>query len=162
MIKKIVFFDFQGVLDVKDSYNIFDNDLFFQISKQADTEKVYRLFKFIYEEKACFASISSLSNSSLVIDGLLRSLFSSGNPIYLDFVEKFYNDSAYLDNIYFFNNSQLEKNELLNNENLSDYKIVVFEDEAFFDSKYNPVYIDPSIGLTDCDILKAKNILNNY
>lgn len=158
-MKKIVFFDFQGVLDVKNSHTIFDNDLFFQIKKQADPEKVYRLLKFIYEEKAYFASISSFSHSD-VVEAIIGSLVHSDNDTYKNFANKFYFDDDFLNKLYFFKSNDLTKNDLLENEDLSDFNIVVFEDEAFFDKKYNPIYTNPSIGLTDEHILTAHNILN--
>ncbi len=164
--KAVVFFDFNGVLDVEESYKIFDRHLMWELMKKADLDKVYRLLRFIYDNKLCWCSISGHDASGgAVFEVLMNVMSRSDVPEHQEIGRIFYDDDYGIENYVFPKN---ENNEYLYKEDLVKHVMknnefdtcVVFEDEYIMKDKFNFIKIDPKTGLTEEHIKKAQSFID--
>lgn len=156
-----VFFDFAGVLDVKDSHTINHRELHWRSVAQVDVDKARMLLKFILETDAEFGCISTLEKYDAgIFVALIRALKQRGTPEDQELVNEFGRSKRRLKELYV--DMDKGKNGAIEDfaSRNPDTKIVVFEDEEFIDEKFGLVRVSGYNRLQESDIEKAREILS--
>lgn len=163
--KNIIFTDFQGVLD--DPAKVISNEaLAFAVPEIACPDKVFRLTKLAIESKSDIVLTSSYRDDVNFECIAIRCLKNSENQEHKALAEKIYNDFDLGAGFIFVTEHRDSRSDeiqdFLNQEEQTGEKVekfVVFEDYESIDEHLNPIFTDPSKGLTDEDCQKALIIL---
>lgn len=158
MSNKIIGFDFGGVLDVKNSFLISDNNLTFRTIAQMDTDKAYLLFNLVVENGCKVFCISDLSQYVNMWKIVLRKILSSTDPLHHEAAEmirnnkrEFYRYEIVVDG----KNKQSKIDEIvLSNK---DATVICFEDEYSLNN-CSHIWISKVTGLTEQHVVDATNI----
>jgi hypothetical protein len=159
-IKKAIFCDFNGVLDV---WGKVSNESFlsFRLPELACPHKIYKLTKLALSHNADLVFTSLHRRGCNLGSIIARSLTKSGIPEYVDFYNENIDEIEDLTRWYATKELGKRTKEV---ENFIDKYLythyVVFEDDHFIDEKLNPIMTNPMEGLMDEHIDKADTILS--
>lgn len=154
-MNKLVAFDFGGVLDVKDSYKIYKDDLDERCMAQIDVDKAFLLFNFVIKHDAKVFCISDLARFVDLWDIIVNSIRFSKKEEHQDAVQYIKENKIELMNMEISLQDRTKQGKI--NEAAKsnpDAIITAFEDEQKL-VNCNHIWISRQNGLTNEDIKEA-------
>jgi len=159
-VQNVILFDFNGVLDIKNSHEVFDHDIDYQTAKQVDPQKAAMLMRFIIEADCEFSCISTLTRYDVdVVGGMMRTVRKVEDEKMVELVSKF--QETFLNNYIFDFPSNGEKNQRIREYKKSnpDANIITFEDSDPIDEEFGLIHVCSTTKLTQENIEHAKSLL---
>jgi len=154
-MKKIIAFDFGGVLDVDKSHLIRDDNLVFQCLAQIDVDKAFRLFNFVIKHNANVFCISDISRYVNLWDTVTRSILNSKKEEHQNAARYIKDNKREIRRLEISFDSKEKQCKINEAKKLyPDSIIIAFEDAKKLDN-CNHIWISRSKGLTEENIKEA-------
>lgn len=127
MTTSIIAYDFNGVMDIKNSHEVRDESLSFRVRKQVNLENAKALLSLAIETNTPLVCISMLEQYTSVTRQLLAALLHSDVPEYVEFAKT---NKMALRQLMKRSPFPGKKQEVINALNEEGYKMIALEDEV--------------------------------